>query len=135
MVKSFFLFIIIFFSNIDKPLKHDCFYWFLSIFQIISFSYWVLTLLLERQNDLLSHIQYFYWFVDRVDVPWLKQAQNLLIVPFTACRISLILQQYRPGFKDELRKTRVVVWEYQSKYRPGWTSFRWVTIWKIRNGK
>ena len=29
--------------------------------------------------------------------------QNLLIVPNTACLTSLILQQYKNGFKDELR--------------------------------
>ena len=33
----------------------------------------------------------------------LGHEQNLLIVPNTACLTSLILQQYKNGFKDELR--------------------------------
>ena len=39
----------------------------------------------------------------RLVVNQLGHEQNLLIVPNTACLTSLILQQYKNGFKDELR--------------------------------
>ena len=45
------------------------------------------------------------WFriLTRLVVNQLGHEQNLLIVPKTACLTSLILQQYKNGFKDELR--------------------------------
>ena len=39
----------------------------------------------------------------RLVVNQLGHEQNLLTVPNTACLTSLILQQYKNGFKDELR--------------------------------
>ena len=39
----------------------------------------------------------------RLVVNQLGHEQNLLTVPSTACLTSLILQQYKNGFKDELR--------------------------------
>ena len=42
----------------------------------------------------------FFRILTRLVVNQLGHEQNLLIVPKTACLTSLILQQYKKGFKD-----------------------------------
>ena len=45
----------------------------------------------------------YFRILTRLVVNQLGHEQNLLIVPNTACLTSLILHQYKNGFKDELR--------------------------------
>ena len=54
---------------------------------------------------MISIFKYFR-ILTRLVVNQLGHEQNLLIVPKTACLTSLILQQYKNGFKDELIKVK-----------------------------
>ena len=63
---------------------------------------------LSRRTKGLFRVQMISIFMcfrisTRLVVNQLGHEQNLLIVPNTACLTSLILQQYKNGFKDELR--------------------------------
>ena len=69
-----------------------------------------------RTNQFLLHLQpQFYILSSKISEKYiLREKRNqlhgqqsaCLIVSFTACLTSLIFQQYRNGFKDELKKTK-----------------------------